>query len=444
MTHRKIAGLRVSALVEIAIFFAIAFLLEMALDVSPRYMDTWPHPYWAIVLIVSVQYGSNEGLVAVFAATLALLLFNFPEQRIDQDFYGWIFSIFIRPLMWLVAAVVLGEISLRQIRKRYELQKELDESHERETTFARNYEQAKARKEKLELNIAGQLRTETASYRAAKAIEKLNPNDVVEGVTNLVKSSLGPEKFSLYMLNGDVLEQRMHSGWGEQDIAGAEPEYRSHTQLYQSVIGRKEVLSVVNEEHERILSGQGIIAGPLLDTETNTVLGMLKIEDMPFLELNLNTIETFRAICEWIALAMTNAEHYQSAVNDSTVNPEHNLMTRSFFNRYKDYITALAQRLKFNVYTLTVNVANSDALDADTRITVARLLSDAVGKSLRSVDFAFDHQQTSGNFAIILPATDAKGATIVRDKIEKELLASAAKKARNAQFAFSLSPLHEA
>ncbi len=442
-THRRIAGLRLDALFEIALFFLIALGLTFFLDVSPRYIETWPHPFWIIVLTISVQYGSTEGLFAVLIATLALLLFNLPEQQINQDFYDWLFTVSIRPLMWLMAAVIIGELALRKIRRENELEKELRESRERETTFARHYEQAKTRKEKLELNIAGQLRSETASYRAAKAIEKLNPGDVVEGVSDLVQSALGPEKFSLYLLQGDVLERRMSYGWDKENEALLDDEYRSHTQLYQSIIGRKETLSVVNEDHEIILSGQGVLAGPLVDTENNTVLGMLKIEDLPFLEMNLNTVQTFQAICEWVALAIVNAQHYQTAVDDSTVNPEHNLMTRSFFNRYKDYITALAQRLKFNVYTLNVNVANADTLDADARINVARLLSQAVHKSLRTVDFAFDHQQTSGDFAIILPATDAKGAKIVRDKIEKELLSAASKRARGAQFAFSLSPLHE-
>ncbi len=442
-THRRIMGLRLSALIEIAIFFAIMFLLEYLVGASPRFMETSPHPYWIIVLIIAATYGSMEGLIAVFAASLALLLFNIPEQGIDQDLYAWLYEIAIRPILWLVGGVVIGEISLRHIRHLRETREELEDSRERETTFARYYEQAKGRKEKLELNIAGQLRTETAAYRAAKSIEKLHPDDVIDGVSNLVTSIMGCEKFSLYMLDGDVLRRRMSSGWDASDSDQLDTEYRSHTQLYQSMVGRRELLSVVNEEHERILAGEGILAGPLVDPDSKTVFGMLKIEDMPFLELNLNTVETFRAICEWITLALINAGHYQTAVESSTVNPEHNLMTRSFFNRYKDYISALAQRLKFNVYTLNISVANVDALDVDTRISVAKVLSQTVQKTLRSVDFAFDHQQNNGNFAIILPATDAKGAEVVRRKIEKELLSAASKQARGAQFAFSLTPIHE-
>jgi polysaccharide biosynthesis protein PelD len=442
-THRRFLGLRVSALIEIAIFFVIMFLINNLSGASPRFINTSPHPYWIIVLVISAMYGSMEGLVAVFVASLALLLFNVPEQGVNQDLYAWLYDISINPIMWLVGAVIIGEIAQRHLRRLSETREELEDSREREATFAKYYEQAKSRKEKLELNIAGQLRTETAAYRAAKAIEKLHPDDVIDGVNDLVTSVMGCEKFSLYMLDGDVLRRRTNSGWDISDTETMHEEFRSHTQLYQSIIGRRELLSVVNEEHERILAGEGVIAGPLVDPDSKAVLGMLKIEHMPFTELNLNTVETFRAICEWITLAFINAEHYQTAVEGSTVNPEHNLMTRSFFNRYKDYISALAQRLKFNVYSLNISIANHAALDANTRITVAKMLSQTVQNTLRSVDFAFDYQQNSGSYAIILPATDAKGADVVRRKIEKELLGASAKQARDAQFAFSLSPIHE-
>jgi polysaccharide biosynthesis protein PelD len=443
VTQRKIMGLRVSALIEIALFFVIALLLGWVTGASPRFIDTSPHPFWIIVLLISVQYGSNEGLLAVLVASLVLLLWNIPSQEIGQDFYGWLLDIMANPLMWLIAAVVIGEIRLRHIRERDVLISELHESQDREKTFAVSYEQVRARKERLELNIAGQVRTETAAYRAAKAMEKLDPNQVIEGVATMVESALGAEKFSLYLLEGDVLQRALTHGWSEQDEDTQDAEYRSQSPLYQAIIGKKETLCVINEVQERLLAGKGVLAGALQDTSTGNVLGMLKIESLPFLDMNLNTVETFRALCEWIAIALTNARHYQTAVEDSTVNPDHNLMTRSFFNRYRDYITALAKRLKFNVFMLGITVSNHDSLDADTQIRLARVLSEIVDKTLRNVDFAFDYQQDISHYALILPATDARGAEIVRERIEKELQRVASQQVRGARFAFALSALHE-
>ncbi len=441
--HRRFLGLRASAIVEIFAFFVIALVIQYLFGTSPRFIDSWPHPFWVIVILISAQYGSNEGLFAVLAASLVLLVGNLPEQRIDQDFYDWLLEVAARPMMWLVTAVILGEIRLRHIRERDILRNELEDSRRRESTFADSYEKVRARKERLELNIASRVRTETDALRAAKAIEKLNPDQVIDGVTSMVSSAIGAEKFSLFLLNRDTLSRHLTEGWTEEDEDALNTSYRAQDHLYQAVIARKETLCVINEEHEHILDGQGILAGPLLDTETGNIIGMLKIEAMPFLELNLEAVESFRALCEWIALAISNARYYQSAVSDTTVNPEHNLMTKGFFNRYRDYITALARRLKFNVFTLNVDVVNHTSLDADTRIKVARILSKTVDKTLRNVDFAFDHQQSGGHYAIVLPATDKKGAKIVQEKIEKALLKATNKEARGVHYTFTLNALHE-
>jgi polysaccharide biosynthesis protein PelD len=436
-------GLRLSALLEMAIFFTLALLVAWVSGTSPRFISVSPHPFWIIVLLISVQYGSNEGLLAVLLSSLILLVGNMPAQQIDQDFYGWLLHVMANPLMWLIAAVVLGEMRMRHVRERDVLVAELVSANEREKTFADSYEKVRTRKERLELNVASQVRTETAAYRAAKAMEKLDPDHVIEGVATMVESALGADKFSLYLLEGDSLQSALTHGWNERDAAALGDGYRSQSTLYQAIIGRKETLCIVNEAHERILAGQGVLAGALFDTETGIVLGMLKIESLPFLELNLSTVESFKALCEWIAIALTNARNYQLAMNDSTVNPEHNLMTRSFFTRYRDYIIALARRLKFNVFMVGITVSNHDTLDAESQIRLARILSETVDKTLRNVDFAFDYQQDTSHYALILPATDAAGAEVVREKLEKELQRLTSGQVRGARFAFAMSALHE-
>ncbi|TAE34177.1 MAG: hypothetical protein EAY65_03550 [Alphaproteobacteria bacterium] len=442
--HKYFLGLRVSALLEIALFLGLALLINLVFGGSPRFIASQPHPFWILILLVSAQYGSNEGLAAVMASTLVLLVGNIPEQRVDQDAYDWLFSIAYVPLMWMVTATILGLLRQRHIRERDELKRVLLETGDRERTFASSYEKLRTRKEQLELNVAGRVRTEIGALRAAKAMEKLDPESVIMGVITMIEAALGAEKFSLYLLSGDTLTRHSTHGWSEADYERLDEEYRVQDPLYQRVMVRHETLCIVNEAHEMVLNDQGVLAGPLLDVETGAVLGMLKIEAIPFLELNLETVQMFRALCEWIALALNNARYYQSAVDNSMINPMHNLMTRGFFNRYKDYITALAQRLKFSVYTLDVNVTNFQSLDADTRVRVARLLANVVERTLRGVDFAFDHQEISGNYAIVLPATHLEGARIVREKIEKELQRVAAQQVRGVHFSYSLTALHEA
>ena len=203
------------------------------------------------------------------------------------------------------------------------------------------YEWVSELKQKQELRVAGQLRSSIDTYKAAKAIETLDPHEVVVGIQELVKAVMNPEKFSVYMLNGDVLEANIVSGWSHQEEFPRS--FSSATGLFREVIGSREVLCIANSEHENILDGNAVLAGPLVDTDSGELVGMLKIESLGFTDLNLSTIESFRAICEWVGMAFINAAKYQTAKSESVVNPDHQLMTSGYFKRHTDYISSLAQ-----------------------------------------------------------------------------------------------------
>ncbi len=437
--HRHIFGIRLSAIIEVALFFLVAILLDVIFGNGDRFWGVEPHPFWIIVILLAAQYGVPEGILAVAASTLVLLVGNLPEQAYGQDMYGYLFEISINPLMWVVSAVGLGILRERHVNERTELQEQLRLAKEREDKIAESYEWVRDLKQKLELRIAGQLRSSVDTYRAAKAVEKLNPQDVLSGVSELIKAVMNPDKFSVFLRENGTSTVTIMSGWTDEDSFSRQ--YDSNSRLFQEVIGNRQTLCVVNDEHERILNGEGVLAGPLLDTETGEVVGMLKVEKLGFTELNLSSIEAFRAICEWVAMAFINAGKYQVAKEESVINPDHNLMTKGYFKRYSDYIASLAKRLNFDVSMIVVKLVDADKLDPAVHDRVAKELSRIVDKVLRTVDLAFDYQADEGQFSIVLPATNKKGARIVQEKIEKDLAKN--KAMNNATFTFMVHSIHE-
>lgn len=438
--ENRIAGLRLSALIEIVLFFAIMVVMDvMGMD-GHRFWSVEPHPYWIIVLLISVQYGTAEGILAVIIASIILLVGNMPQQQLDQDMYAYLFQVSIRPLLWVVAAVAIGELRNRHIRERNHLANELELAREREEKITESYEWVRDHKQKLELRIAGQFRSSIDTYKAAKSIEKLDPKDVLHGVQELVRAILNPEKFSVYMLDKEGLQATIMHGWTADDHFVRVLD--SNNRMYREIVGRKQVLCASNDEHERVLVGEGVLAGPLMNTESGEIIGMLKIEKMAFSDLNLSTVEAFRSICEWIGMAFVNAGKYQDAKSTSLLNPDHNLLTANYFTRHTDYISALAKRLNFNVAMVVVRVVDANKLDASVRSAAARKLSQAADTVLRSVDLAFDYQENAGEYSIILPATDRKGARIVQEKIER-VLAERGRELSAVVYSFSVHMVHE-
>lgn len=437
----RILGIRVSALVEMLIGLVVLTLIDAFALSGDRFWDVNPHPFWIVVLIIAAQYGTAEGIVAAIAATLFYLVGNIPAQSEGMSHYDWLFSISINPILWLVGGWILGELRQRHIRERNLLAREVEESHQREELISTSYNFVKHRKESLEVQVSGQLLSSIDAYRAAKAVETLDPKSVMQGVERLVKSVLGPQKFSLAILHDNKLSTTIIHGWAPSDKFAQEID--SYSPLFQAVVGQRELLVVANEQHEISLDNQGIMAGPILDPSTDRVIGMLKIEQLDFTSLSLNTVETFRALTDWVGTALVNARNYQSVKAEAIINPERNLLSYNYFKRQSDYMRTLAKRVGFDLSMVVIKLNDAKNLSDAERVTVARQIAESVKTVLRSVDLAFDYQTDGEEYSILLPATAQAGASIVRDKIAKDMDKHLRGK-NGVSFNYIVSALHEA
>lgn len=435
-----IFGIRGSAIIE-TLLMLIAFVIVDAIFFGgTRFWDVNPHPFWVVVILIAGQYGTAEGIFAAAMATIFLLIGNIPGTPDGVDRYDHLYEIAINPILWFVVGWGLGELRQRHIRERNRIIKELEDSQQREELISDSYKFVKNRKENLEVQVSGQLTSSIEAYRAAKAVETLDPKSVMQGVERLVKSVLGPQKFSLYIFHDNKLSATILHGWNPQDNYAQEID--SYSPLYQAVVGAQDTLVIANEEHEGKLDGQGVLAGPIVDPETKRVVGMLKVEQMDFVSLSLNTVETFRALSEWIGTALINARNYQTVKSESIVNPERGILTYNYFKRQSDYLAKLAKRVGFDLSMLVIKIADPKSLSDADRVTIARQIGESVKTVLRSVDLAFDYQTEGEEYSILLPATTQAGASVVRDKIAKDMEKNLRGK-RDANFTYIVQALHE-
>jgi len=68
-------------LLEIVFLLAVVLMVDHTFFAGDRFWGVQPHPFFFIVLLISVQYGAIEGLVTALLASTALLAGNIPEQN---------------------------------------------------------------------------------------------------------------------------------------------------------------------------------------------------------------------------------------------------------------------------------------------------------------------------------------------------------------------------
>ena len=139
-SQKAVLGIPTVALVETALLLGAALLFDALFLDGTRFRAWSQHPFWIPVLLVAVQYGTNAGLVAATAGTLALLAGNIPPQAVFEDRFIWFSGIVRLPLLWFVVTVVLGELRMRQIREKKALREQFGEASRREAVLTEAYQ----------------------------------------------------------------------------------------------------------------------------------------------------------------------------------------------------------------------------------------------------------------------------------------------------------------
>lgn len=433
---RKLLGMRLIAWGEILFFFLVALIIDFFFFGGTRYLNICPHPFWIVVLLISVQYGVGEGIGAALIASIALLAWNIPPQQVIEDRFEYIFSLVKDPVLWFVAAVIIGSVRTNQIREREKLIKECELATRRERTIAKMYDSLKQTKEKIESSLAGQMHTPLAAYETLRALEKEPSGEILRLAGNLVESFLHPVKHSIFKLTDGSLEMIYNSGWQPEDPFLVR--IPSSHSLFQGVTSN-EILCVINEAQERQLQNQGVVAVPIVHPTSKDLYGMIKIEDLPFVDLNLVNLELLRMIGEWIGVAYSHRLDFEHAQETALVSRHSTLLTSGFYKIQREFLKQLAARQHFDLTQITASLVDKETLSETDKIEAARVLKEAVQGALRGIDLVFESEESDTEFRVLLPATPRENGELVIDKIKVPL----ASQKRRFRYAFSLVSLYE-
>ena len=405
----KPRGLR-SALLEGTLFFVCAFAIDYVFFNGERYWNVSPHPFWLIVLLFALQYGTFPALSVAVISTLGLLWGNIPEQRINQDYYEYLFYLSALPLSWGLAALLFGEVRRRQIMENAHLRHNLVRAATREETMAAAYRNLSALSARLETRIAARRHTIFTLFKAAQSVERLKTQEVLNGVEELVREVLEPYKFSFYLLHNDAFELEFSFGWLED-----EPFLRriaNDTALFRVMASERRIICIANPSDELILEQEGLLAGPVIHAGTGEVIGLIKIEELGFLELHLETIEHFRILCDWVGAAYAKAQDYEAERLRIPDSATPHLMPADTLEPLSLWLGHLAKRAKFDLWVLTISRSPEGQEIWDPTGVSRRLLP-----HLRGTDLLFEPSDDSQSIYALLPATHADGVLSVVEKL---------------------------
>ena len=413
------AEVPLSALLQLAGFFAAALAIDYTLLEGDRFAGIQPHPFWIPVILLSLQFGTSAGLLAVLTASACLLVGNLPEQMLSEDRFSYLLHLSTQPLLWLAAALVIGEMRSRQLRRVREILEEHDRVETERDTIAAAYQDMKGAKMGLEMRVAGQVRTLAATCEALAGVN-LSAEAVLGNAHRVINGVLSPQAFSLFLIDGDMLRGVSNEGW--QQVSPLLRSFDSDSALYRGVIGQGRVLCVARPEDEVLLGDQGMLAGPLRDSSTGEILGMLKIERIDFQDMTLDTLGVFQGVCDWIGMVIANQRHIEELGQARLCSEDSRLLAPEAYGRLAHFLGALGQRLKFQTLAITVIAPRDLALQPDGLKRFATALGEAAVEVGGPSALAFDRQADELEYVILLPHRAHEHPIVMTEGLRQAIL----------------------
>ncbi|MEM1003374.1 MAG: hypothetical protein AAGH46_12075 [Bacteroidota bacterium] len=352
----RIFKTRLCAILEVTLFYSLFIAYDYIYGDGHRMVGTELHPFWIPILIVSAHYGTLEGMIAAAIGTIFLYANNVPEQNVSESLFQYQIHLTLVPLLWFFFAFVLGEIRSKIIYDKYKLELVAYKQQVYADEIAQSYEELRVRHETLLSHVTTEKATLSKVVEVLKDMERASPGSILANSWPVIQFAVNPEKYSIYAVGTGGLEVVFAEGWGDEEPYSRR--FSKDTEIYKYMTNEKKTLCIINSNERSILKDQGVLAAPLLNPNNDEVFGMIKIEMVDILDLNISMINTFKMVCALIGVTYMNAlenRRTQSLVFKDTSS---NLLTYNFYLYMTHYLSELCKDYNFSLYEISISMPN--------------------------------------------------------------------------------------
>ncbi len=290
---------------------ALAYATELRFGEHTTLGGINPHFFWIPILLMVAQYGTFPGVWSVIVSTILLYTGHMPRMLPADDFYSYWWRVGLTPVIWFIAATVLGELVMRHRRGRINIQRQLDAVLERERIFLAAFSELEELKDQREQELSALTCSPAQIFKIISGVDPKTQESIINCALELVSTLLQPKKYSLYLVRGTALRLVRSSGWDAHD--SFEEKFSFDSPVYREVIALKRELSITEQRDRETLDGQGLVAVPLFDPKTENVFGMIKIEKAEWSQITLSHRSTLKMAAQWAGGMFSYAQHFKVA-----------------------------------------------------------------------------------------------------------------------------------
>jgi GGDEF domain-containing protein len=374
---------------------------------DPLLLRINPHPFWIIILLVTVRYGSPAGpLSAAVCAALQVGGLWHREGSLGQVFEtgGWNVTL---PLLYIGVAFVIGESVESRIQLTAYLNRQIDDLRTRVVASEKHRTEVETAYRQLESRVASQPNTFITLYDSARRLDSLDDKEIQAGLVEVLRDHLNVEHYGVWLRDAN-------GAWHRTAPDGADdaplPKLGQKAAQDNAVVSVHDLFTQVGLKAE-----DGILAGPLRNA-SGDVNGVVVVEAMSFVGFTRTMVKVFELLLDWTSRARNRAHDIAEARTQNVQNSALGVRTETYLRTRAEEDLALAARQKAPASLLLCRV--KQPLPPETHRLVMTVLARIFRDMTRASDCVayFDKKPV---LVMFLPDATSQDADVVRRKLER-------------------------
>jgi hypothetical protein len=258
---------------ETLFLFGALFILDHMVFAGNAFDGIQPNPYWIPVTILALSYGTGPGLVAAAIAISLWAIAPHDTGAIGDELQVTL-HLSLQPLLWVVTAVIIGEVTGSRHKTINVLRDFVRETEENQQLIADELQRLSEINRALQIRITTKQLSVGHAMEAALGLLEKDREAQIAAVERLAALGLPGENFTYLELRGHWALARFRSGRANDTITDV-----SKDDLMRHIAACARPLDPASQADAKVLASQGQVAIPA--HARGVLVGMLMIRDLP-------------------------------------------------------------------------------------------------------------------------------------------------------------------
>lgn len=288
--------------VELFILLALLNLVALATVGPQRLAAISPHPYWIPVILMSCQHGTLAGVAAAISAMAIHWLGGAPVPAGGEDLYDYLHRVWREPMLWLVAAVVIGGLRSQQAHRLHDMRLRLSAADDRLAAIGTYANDLRSHCEALERHIACAAdRSIEAGLGALDEISSSSYEALGSALPRAMDLLVGPSSYTLLTLQDGRLAIESELSRSMPDASRLPRIEQLPDELAAELARHRRILTVRSDADLDVLGGVSLLAVPVIAGHGEKLIGVLLVQTLDPTRLHAATERSLKHLAQQLA-----------------------------------------------------------------------------------------------------------------------------------------------